>query len=196
MVGEGAGIVIMEELEHARKRGAQIYAEMSGTATMGTPTISPPPRRTATAPIRCMKLALKGCGISPGASRLHQCPRHVDRPERRIRDAGDKTGIRREGLQDTGELDQIDDRPSSRRRRRGGGDFQRPRDPGPGVSPRPSTTSIRTRSATSTTCRTRQGSTRSTWPSPIPSASAGPTRSLLSGGTKGEDRHRIGPRRL
>jgi 3-oxoacyl-[acyl-carrier-protein] synthase II len=66
VLGEGAGMVVLEELEHARKRGAPIYAELAGygtTADAYRVTDSHPDGRGA---IACMKLALKDAGLRPG----------------------------------------------------------------------------------------------------------------------------------
>jgi 3-oxoacyl-[acyl-carrier-protein] synthase II len=65
VLGEGAGMVVLEELEHARKRGATIYAELVGygtTADAYRVTDSHPDGRGA---IRCMKLALQDSGLKP-----------------------------------------------------------------------------------------------------------------------------------
>jgi 3-oxoacyl-[acyl-carrier-protein] synthase II len=65
VMGEGAGVVILEELEHAKKRGATIYAELSGygtTADAFRVTDSCPDGRGAVA---CMTGALKDAGLAP-----------------------------------------------------------------------------------------------------------------------------------
>jgi 3-oxoacyl-[acyl-carrier-protein] synthase II len=65
VLGEGAAMVILEELEHARKRGAKIFAEMTGygsTADAFAATDSHPDGRGA---IACMRLALKDARIAP-----------------------------------------------------------------------------------------------------------------------------------
>jgi len=65
VLGEGAGIVVLEELEHARRRGAKIYAELTGygsTADAFRVTDSHPEGRGA---IECMRLALEDAGLAP-----------------------------------------------------------------------------------------------------------------------------------
>jgi 3-oxoacyl-[acyl-carrier-protein] synthase II len=65
VLGEGAGVVILEELEHARRRGATIYAELTGygsTADAFRVTDSHPEGRGA---IACVQAALRDARLSP-----------------------------------------------------------------------------------------------------------------------------------
>jgi 3-oxoacyl-[acyl-carrier-protein] synthase II len=67
VLGEGAGMLVLEELEHARRRGAHILAELTGygsTADAFRVTDSHPDGRGA---IACIKAALKDSGLDPSA---------------------------------------------------------------------------------------------------------------------------------
>ena len=69
MLGEGAGVVVLEELEHAKKRGARIYAEVAGYGATGDAYHITSPCEDGSGAAKAMELAIKEAGISP--SRVH-----------------------------------------------------------------------------------------------------------------------------
>jgi 3-oxoacyl-[acyl-carrier-protein] synthase II len=65
IIGEGAGILILEELEHALKRGAKIYAEVIGFGMNSDAYHIAAPLPDGSSAARCMQLTLKSAGIRP-----------------------------------------------------------------------------------------------------------------------------------
>lgn len=126
VMGEGAGILLLEELSHAQRRGADILAEVVGYgATCDAHHITAPaPGRGGSRRLHARRPG--GCRDRSGAGGLSQRTRHLHPAQRRLRDRRYQSRLRPSRPAPGHQLHQIHDRPSAGGLRRRGGALYRP----------------------------------------------------------------------
>ena len=129
VIGEGAGVVVLEELEHAEARGATILAELVGYGATADASHITLPAPGGIGAVRAARRALEKAGLTPDD--IDHVNAHATSTPggRQGRAPGDPDDLRRRRRPDLDHGQQVDDRPHARRGRRDRGDRHDPDDP-------------------------------------------------------------------
>ncbi len=155
VLSDGAGALVLEELEHAKARGATIYAELIGFGMSGDAYHMTSPPSDGAGAARCITNALRDAKVNPEPGAVHQRPRHLDPDRRPGGSRGHQVGVRRARLQPGGQFHQVHDRSPVGCGRRGRGDLQCDGHQRTRSLRRPSTSMSRTKAVTWTSCLTK-----------------------------------------
>ena len=125
IIGEGAGVIILEELEHARRRGATIYAEIVGYGMSADAYHMTAPSEDGDGARRAMAMAIRKAGIAPDDVDYINAHGTSTPYNDRLETLAIKQLLRRARAQAGHLVDQVDDGPPARRRRRSRGRHHR-----------------------------------------------------------------------